>query len=159
MQKSTRYAVHNATKKGFVHEEIRAAAQKLTVVGQDFKARRGSVNRTKTDLFLDDILTCLYTLGDEGHLPKITVNSIDLLRMPLVAVAEGDCVEVSTRISLMEKGLNELKDSMNKLISSENSFRQVLQEQRNPEVVIGRSETTTEGLVVGAGQGLSLIHI
>ena len=53
----------------------------------------------------------------------------------------------------MEKGLNELKDSMNKLISSENNFVQALQDRRNPEVVIGSGETTMEGLVVGAGQG------
>ena len=91
MQKSTRFVVHNAAKKGFVQEEIRDASEKIHVaVGQHFHLRRGSGNRNKTDMFLDDILTCLYTLGDQGHLPKITVNSIDLARMPLVAVAEGE---------------------------------------------------------------------
>ena len=124
MQKSNRFVEHNAAKKGFVHGEIRDASEKIHVaVGQQFHARRGSANRKKNDMFLDDILTCLYTLGDQGHLSKITVNSMDLARMPLVAVAEGDCVEVSTRISLMGKGMTELKDSVKKLVSSENNLK------------------------------------
>ena len=96
MQKGTRDVVHNTAKKGFLLEEIRAAAEHLlTEVGQHFTNRRGSANRTKTDLLLDDILGCLYTLDDKGHLPKITVNSMDLVRMPVVTACDGDSIGVS----------------------------------------------------------------
>ena len=73
---------------------------------QNFTNRRWSAYRTKTDILLDGIFVCLYTMDDKGHLPKITMNSIDLLRMPVVAMCDVDSIYVSARISLMEKVLN-----------------------------------------------------
>ena len=98
MNKGTRPIVHANIKRGFSVEIIRAATVKLTEVGHVFVERRGSNIRPKVDMFIDNILNTLYNLEEKGHMPKIIVNSVDLCGMPLYAVAEGDTVEVSTRL-------------------------------------------------------------
>ena len=146
MQKGTREVIHSSVKKGFPVEEIRAASQKLSEVGLQFKDRRGGGVRSKVDLFIDDILTHLYTLDDSNHLPKIIVNSKDLTRMPLVAMAQGDTVEISTRLHSMEKEFSELKMIVTKMAACGGV-------PTPPRTQVTGMEETIVGAVIGGGQG------
>ena len=75
--------------------------------------------------------------------------SLDLVRMPVVAVCDGDSIEVSTRIGLMEKGINELKDTLGKLIKNNAAD---IGDRASPIHVVG-DEAVATGLVAGEGHG------
>ena len=82
---------------------------------------------------------------DKGHLPKITLNRMYLVRMPVVAVCEEDSLEVSARIGLMEKGLNEVKNSIDNIIKNNNNIAVNL--NKVPPIHVVGEEVVVAGVV------------
>ena len=146
MQKGTRDVVHNTAKKGFLLEEIREAAEKLlTEVGQHFTNRRGSANRTKTDLLLDDILNCFLYIGGHGSPSEDYREQHRPCEDDCCGCGEGDSLEVSACIGLMEKGLNEVKNSIDNIIKNNNNIAVNL--NKVPPIHVVGEEVVVAGVV------------
>lgn len=120
MQKSTRDNVHKNAKEGFSPEDIRNATEKLTEVGHFFMERNGCGIRSKVDLYLDDILDVLYRLDDTKQMPKLIIDSVELPKMPLMAVADKETTEASTRLSNVEKGIEDLREAIMNIAVKDN---------------------------------------